>query len=143
MNIDEKKDFVIFRMKEAKESYLDSILLLENKSFRSSVNRAYYSMFYAVLALANLSELSVSKYAGVIAFFDKEYIKTGIFTKEYSKYLHTAFELRQESDYLDFKDISLNDAEKAVKAAEKFLKTVFQHIQEKYSLFFPFSENDQ
>ena len=141
MSIDEKKDFVIFRLKEAKESYLDSVLLLENQSFRSSVNRAYYSMFYAVLALANLSGLSVSKHSGVISFFDKEYIKTGIFPKEYSKYLHTAFELRQESDYLDFKNISLIEAEEAVAASEKFLKKIFEHIQEKYSLFFSFSEN--
>ncbi|MCB1193720.1 MAG: HEPN domain-containing protein [Leptospiraceae bacterium] len=50
MNIDERKDFILFRLKEAEESYKDAVLLFHNKSYRSSTNRAYYSMFYGVTA---------------------------------------------------------------------------------------------
>ncbi|MBK8398537.1 MAG: HEPN domain-containing protein [Leptospiraceae bacterium] len=94
MNLDEKKKFIFFRLREAEESLLDAELLFENKSFRSSVNRSYYSMFYGILALINITGVSISKHTGVISHFDKEFVKTGKFPKESSKFLHSAFELR-------------------------------------------------
>ncbi len=99
MNLDEKQRFIFFRMKESEESLKDAELLLHNKSYRSSVNRSYYSMFYGILALINTTGANISKHTGVISYFDKEFVKTEIFSKESSRLLHTAFELRQESDY--------------------------------------------
>lgn len=62
------------------------------------MNRLYYSMFYAVLALLQEKQLGTSKHIGAISMFDKEFIKTGIFDKEMSKTLHRAFELRQKGE---------------------------------------------
>jgi uncharacterized protein (UPF0332 family) len=59
-------------------------------------------MFYAVLALVTVRSHSTSKHAGVIGFFDKEFVKTGIFPKELSKNFHLAFDQRQVQDYGEF-----------------------------------------
>lgn len=56
-------------------------------------------MFYSALALLENKGLKNSKHAGVISFFDKEFVRANIFSKELSKALHKAFELRQEADY--------------------------------------------
>jgi uncharacterized protein (UPF0332 family) len=62
------------------------------------MNRLYYAMFYAVLALLQAKHLGTSKHSGAIALFDREFVKTGIFPKELSMALHRAFALRQKGD---------------------------------------------
>lgn len=122
MNLEEKQKFIFFRLKEAEESLKDAELLLQNKSYRSSVNRSYYSMFYGILALINITGISISKHTGVISHFDKEFVKTGIFSKEFSKSLHSAFELRQESDYLDMKEVTLEETEAILLSAKSLFR---------------------
>ena len=136
MNLDEKKKFIFFRLREAEESLLDAELLFENKSFRSSVNRSYYSMFYGILALINITGVSISKHTGVISHFDKEFVKTGKFPKESSKFLHSAFELRQESDYLDMKEVSLDEAEVILQSAKNLFLQIKDYLSVTYSLFY-------
>jgi hypothetical protein len=55
--------------------------LLDNNLIRPSVNRAYYAMFYAVLALLAQGKQENSKHSGAIALFDKDFVKLGIFKK--------------------------------------------------------------
>jgi len=48
-------------------------------------------MFYAVLALLANRQMGTSKHTGVLSLFDREFIKTGIFSRELSKsFLPTA-----------------------------------------------------
>jgi uncharacterized protein (UPF0332 family) len=58
------------------------VLLNENMNLRSVMNRLYYAMFYAVLALLQEKQLGTSKHIGVISLFDKEYVKSNIFDKK-------------------------------------------------------------
>ena len=73
----------------------------ENKLFIPAMNRIYYSMFYSVQALLALDEKAFSKHGQVKAYFNKEYIKSGIFPKEFGKLFNTVFEYRQKFDYVD------------------------------------------
>lgn len=73
---------------------------------------------------------AISKHTGVISFFDKEFVRTGIFPKEYSRMLHFAFDRRQINDYgeLSFVDqdeaeVALNDAKIFVGAIEVYLRS--------------------
>ena len=53
-------------------------------------------------ALLAVEGQDFSKHAGVIAYFQKEYVKTGKFDKKYSKYISQAFQIRNNTDYADF-----------------------------------------
>jgi uncharacterized protein (UPF0332 family) len=98
----EKKALIQYRLSQANDSIKEAeVLLREGMSFRSVINRLYYAMFYAVLALLQEKHIGTSKHIGVISLFDKEFIKTDIFHKDLSKTLHRAFELRQKSDYME------------------------------------------
>ena len=44
-------------------------------------------------------QLDSRKHSGVISFFDKYFVKTGIFRKEFSKIVHKSFDFRQVIDY--------------------------------------------
>ena len=72
-----------YRLKQAEESIDEAIFLLSGKkSPRSIVNRAYYGMFYAVLALLIFESYASSKHSGVLSYFNKRFIKGGLFPEE-------------------------------------------------------------
>jgi hypothetical protein len=93
-------ELAAYRLRQAEESLDEAAYLLAGgKSPRAVINRAYYSMFYAVLALLIYEEFASSKHTGVIAWFNRNYIKTGKFPMDPGIYFNKAFELRQRGDY--------------------------------------------
>lgn len=95
----------------------------------SIVNRAYYSVFYATLALLVTADVEPSKHSGVLAKFDELFIRQGIFPKEMSRILHHAFDMRQAGDYQKSRVITEQQAAEVLASAEEFVRT----IQEKLS----------
>ncbi|WP_038016019.1 HEPN domain-containing protein [Synechococcus sp. PCC 7335] len=90
---------VRYRLDEAQETLREAELLLRSTAFRGSINRSYYAMFYALLGLLATRGLGTSKHSGVMSLFDREFVKTGIFAKEFSRSLHRAFDERQVNDH--------------------------------------------
>ena len=115
---------VTYRLEQADESLEAARTLLGKNLIRPSVNRAYYAMFYAVLALLAQGKKETSKHSGAIALFDKNFVKQGIFKKDYSRWLHDAFDLRQRSDYAADYHASPEDAESTLNNAETFVVKV-------------------
>lgn len=115
---------VAYRLEQADESIEAARTLLDKKLIRPSLNRAYYAMFYAVLALLAQGKKETSKHSGAIALFDRDYVKQGIFKKNYSRWLHDAFDLRQRSDYTAEYHASPEDAEMTLTNAEMFVEEV-------------------
>ena len=74
----DKQALFTYRLTQAEETLSDVKKMLEDKlSPRSIINRAYYSMFYAVLALFLKADINLktSKHAGVISIFDNEFVR--------------------------------------------------------------------
>jgi len=121
-----KKDIAVlikYRLNQAKESLEEArALLKESMSFRSVMNRLYYAMFYAVLALFQFRGLAASKHSGVISLFDLEFVKSGIFNREMSWAIHRAFELRQKGDYVELYEITKGDVEKCYLDILEYIK---------------------
>jgi len=101
LNKEEKQALVKYRLERANESIKAAQLLFENKLFIPAMNRVYYSMFYSVQALLVLNEKAFSKHGQVKGYFNKEFIKSGIFPKEFGKLFNAVFEYRQKFDYVD------------------------------------------
>ncbi|TAN44703.1 MAG: HEPN domain-containing protein [Nitrospirae bacterium] len=118
----ETASLIKYRLKEAEDSIEEArVLLRENMSLRAVMNRLYYAMFYAVLALLQEKQLGTSKHAGAISLFDKEFVKNGVFDKEFSTALHYAFELRQKGDYMEEVTISREDIDEIFPKAIAFV----------------------
>lgn len=83
-------------------------------------------MFYSVLALliAEDIEHKTSKHSGIIAIFEKTKVHAGKLDKDYSRMLHRMFESRQECDYKELVQMSLDDAAMALTQAERFITGV-------------------
>ena len=115
---------VTCRLEQADESLEAARTLLDKELIRPSVNRSYYAMFYAVLALLAQGKKETSKHSGAIALFDRDFVKQGVFKKNYSRWLHDAFDLRQRFDYASEFHASREDAETTLKNAESLVDEV-------------------
>jgi len=135
MKEDQLRTLVKYRMDQAKDTLREAEILFEKNALRGAVNRAYYSMFYAVLALLATKRLGSSKHNGAIGFFDKEFVKTNIFPKEMSKNLHLAFDRRQTGDYGEMVDIDKNITKTTIDNAQDFISKIEKYLFS--SGFFP------
>jgi len=118
-----------YRLKEADDSINEAgVLLKEGMSMRAVINRLYYAMFYAVLALLQQKQIGTSKHSGVISCFDKEFVKKGIFDKELSKSLHRAFELRQKGDYMEETEVTKEDVDDLFPKTIDFVNRVKSYL---------------
>lgn len=113
-----------YRLNKAKELRNQSQILLDNHMYDGSINRSYYSIFYAIRSVLCLAELDSTKHSGILSLFDRYFVKSGIFNKDYSNIVHTAFDIRQDTDYEDFYAPSLEEAKDQFQNAEKVMKEV-------------------
>lgn len=107
-------------------------LLLESGQYKDSIGRSYYAIFTAIRAVLASRQVDFSKHAGVIAYFQKEYIKTEIFDKKYSKYLQQAFQIRNSCDYDDFYIVSKQDAQEQYDRAMELLLVISKYIENNF-----------
>ncbi|MCB7078806.1 HEPN domain-containing protein [bacterium 210928-DFI.3.100] len=121
-----------YRLEMAEERLHSSKVLLEAGSYKDSIGRSYYAMFTAVRALLAMEGQDFSKHAGVIAYFQKEFVKTGKVDRKYSKYISQAFQIRNNTDYADFFIVSVQDAKEQYEKAKEFLKVIVKYLSENY-----------
>lgn len=119
-----------YRLASAHEKLESAKVLLEAQLYKDSVGRSYYAIFSAIRAILAMKQVDFSKHAGVIAYFQKEYIKTEVFDKKYSKYLQQAFQIRNSCDYDDFYIVSKQDAEEQYERAVEIIKVVEGYVKE-------------
>lgn len=104
MTIEEKdrESLIEYRLQQANETILDVELLVENKRYRSAINRIYYGMFYVLLALGTAQKFETSKHAQLIGWFNKIFIHKGLIDSKYGKMINKAFNRRTKGDYDTF-----------------------------------------
>ena len=120
-----------YRLGQAETALDDGKFLLDGgRSPESVINRAYYAMFYAVLALLQKIGKVPPKHTGAISIFDVEFVMKGIFPNELSRDLHKAFELRQVLDYKTFEPVSQDKAEGILNKAIQFVAAVKKYLEQ-------------
>lgn len=123
------RQLVLYRLTQARETLREAEILRAAAAQRGAINRAYYAMFYALLALLATRQLGTSKHSGAIGLFDREFVKPGLFAVDLSRALHLAFDRRQSQDYGEWialevgaLDETLSDAQRFIEAVEAYLR---------------------
>ena len=127
--LSKRQELMQYRLDMAKERLMSAKLLLDNGSYKDSIGRSYYAIFTTVRALLAVDGVDFAKHAGVISYFQKEYIKTGIFDVKYSKYISQAFQIRNNTDYADFFIVSREDAKEQYERAQDFYAAIEAHLK--------------
>ena len=114
-------DLCEYRLKKANDLIDQAKLLFYGKKYDGSINRSYYAIFNAIRAILALITVDSSKHSGVLAYFDRFFVKTRIFDKKFSKIAHAAFDIRQDNDYEDFYIPDRAEALSQLRDAEEFI----------------------
>lgn len=118
-----------YRLQQAHETLREAEILLGESALRGAINRAYYAMFYSVLALLATKRIGTSKHSAIIAAFDREFVKTGVFSRDLSRALHLAFDRRQTHDYGEMIAIDRQTAEETLVNARSFVHEVETYLR--------------
>lgn len=121
-----------YRFDSAQEDLDSARVLLEDGKYKASVNRSYYAIFHSLRSVTALDQFDSSKHSGVIAYFNRTYVKSGVFNKSISKLVDTSFRLREKADYQDFVIISRDQAEEQLEKAEKIISMIKPYLKEKW-----------
>ncbi len=62
---EDRINLIKYRLEQAGETIQDVQLIVDNNRLRSAVNRIYYGMFYALLALGLAHQFETSKHASL------------------------------------------------------------------------------
>lgn len=124
-----KKNLINYRYSRALDTFDDARILAENKKWNSTINRLYYSAYYAVTALLLKSDINPTTHNGAKTNFSQHFIKTKKISSELGKIYSQLFTWRQKGDYDDLFDFTeklvlpyFEPVEKLIKEIEKILK---------------------
>lgn len=115
-------------MSKAAESLEVARKLLPDGHYGFSASHSYYGMFYAAEAALLHRDLQFSKHSGVIANFNREFVKAGVFGPEMFRSLQKAFDLRSQADY-GLIPLDRERAEAILKEADSFISLVKEHLR--------------
>ena len=121
-------DLSRYRLERAREDLRTAKDNLDNRSCRASVNRSYYAIFHALRAVTALDGFDSSKHSGIIGYINHHYVKTGVFDRTFSKYVDSAFRLREKADYDDFYVVAMEDAKRQIEHAEAVIAAVEAYV---------------
>ena len=129
MNLEERNEYIKYRIETAFKTYDAAKILAENEFWNSSVNRLYYSAFYAVNALLVLNEIRTKSHSSIRSQFSLHFIKTGKFDKKYGKLLAKLYDWRQKGDYDNLFDYEKKSVEPLFYSVKDMLKLIENEIK--------------
>jgi uncharacterized protein (UPF0332 family) len=129
MKPEQLEDLLRYRMEQAQETLREAAILFNEDAWRGTVNRAYYAMFYALLALLATRQLGTSRHSGALSLFDREFVKQGVFPLELSRSLHLAFDRRQRQNYGEMVALSREIAEQSLTEAKEFVAAIAIYLR--------------
>lgn len=122
------KDLSRHRFQQAERSLASAKILIDVGDCEGAANRTYYAVFHGMRSILALDEKDFSKHSGVISYFRRTYIKTGIFPVEASVIIGEAFDVRSDSDYDDEYDIAEDELRNLVASVDKMLRWFEEYL---------------
>ena len=119
-----KEEYIQYRIGKSWSTFKDARTLADAQSWNSSVNRLYYTCFYAVLALFSKNDISSHSHSGVKTMLSLKFIKAGLLEKELGMLYSDLFDFRQKGDYGDFFDFDENTVLPLFPQVERFVKEI-------------------
>ena len=113
-----------YRLQSARETLDEAAALAEKGHHRGAVNRIYYSMFYAVSALALEHGFSTASHSQLRGHFNREFVKPGRVGVEFGRAYGAAFDARTKGDYDDLTTFDDEQVAALLEDAQRFVSTL-------------------
>jgi uncharacterized protein (UPF0332 family) len=125
---EELKEQLQWMIQKASRSLSAAKRHIRDGDYDFASSRAYYAAYYAVEAVLLTKHLAFSKHSAAIGAFNRQFVKTGIFPKDFSKLISRLFRERQTGDYEFDLSIEENDAREDIQIAESILEAIITYL---------------
>jgi len=119
---------VKMRIESARETLEDARTLAETQRWRGCLNRLYYACFYAVVALLETDGRGSSKHSGVRSLFQKNYVHTGMISKDFGRFYSKMMDHRTRSDYDLERPLPVESIPDWIAEGDRFIEAVVELI---------------
>jgi len=126
-----QEDLIRYKLTRAEETIEEARVMLQTNHLYGAANRIYYAFFYAVTALLLTQNLSSSRHSGVIALFNRHFVKPGLISVDMGKFYSRIFDNRLESDYADWIEMKKEDIQEELARGKEFISAVIALINKK------------
>lgn len=122
LSIEERNTIIAYRIEKAVRTLKEAKDNAALGNWSLAANRLYYAVFYMALAI-NLGNGNSSKtHNGTFSLFSKQYIATGLLSKEEGSLYRQLFTMRQTGDYDDLFDWEEEDVAPIVPKVEALIE---------------------
>lgn len=122
------KSQINYRIERAQETFRDAELLYNNGSLNSCINRLYYAVFYAAIALLLKYKTEVKSHNGVKRKIS-EFAFNEIISKENAKTFSVLSDYRNKGDYDDLFSFSPVTVKQLLVPTKKFIDDIVSIVQ--------------
>ncbi|MCL4483069.1 MAG: HEPN domain-containing protein [Bacteroidetes bacterium] len=98
----DSENLIRYRINRSSETFMEADTLMQNGFWNATVNRIYYSCYYAVSALLLLKNIETNSHKGIRQMFGLHFVQSGLVSKEDGRFFSDLYDRRQTGDYDDF-----------------------------------------
>lgn len=124
------EDLIKYRISRSLETYKEAETMIKSGFWNASVNRIYYSCYYAVSGLLLMKTIETDSHKGIRQMFGLHFVQKGLVSKEDGRFFSDLYDRRQTGDYDDF---FLYDEETVLnlfKQAEGFIERIIKLLNQ-------------
>jgi len=126
----EQESHIKYRIARAWDTLDDAKILASKGKWNSTINRLYYSAYYAVMALLLKNDLKPTTHNGAKTNFTQHFIKNQKIDKRYGKIYSQLFTWRQKGAYDDLFDFEESQVQQYFKPVEELIRVIESQIQQ-------------
>ena len=128
LSAEERRIMVELELERADRIMLQVPTLVEQEYWDTAINRMYYASFHAVSALLIANALHVQSHKGAIMTFNKEFVRTGVFTADEGRLFSQLEGLRERGDYNCYIDATQQDVVPFIEPLKALIEKIKQVI---------------
>lgn len=121
-------EFALYRLDRAKQEQATAELLYKENKLLAANNRAYYSIFYAIRAVLAMDKVDFKRHKDVLAYFNKNFVKTEIFPRQIGRKIVLASKVREDSDYDEEYEPSSETTALQIETAKELIELVEKYL---------------
>ena len=126
---EENEELVKIKIAKANEVFDEVVeILYQYKLWNTSVNRLYYSCFYAVSALLLSKDIYSKTHSGTKQMFGLHFIKTGLISESSGEFYTDIFTMRQKADYEDLVEYEEADVKRLIPLTSMLITEISSYL---------------
>lgn len=127
----DSEDLIKYRIRRSIETFKEADTMIKNEFWNASVNRIYYSCYYAVSGLLLMKAIETDSHKGIRQMFGLHFVQAGLVSKEDGRFFSDLYDKRQTGDYDDFVLYDEETVLKLHKQAEEFIERIIGLLNQK------------